>query len=132
MIGRSVFNSKQIKMANHKISEGFKRQTFRDWIIIYSNGHERARLFAVNPFILRCVRCDNLPRRGEGEREQGFFADAELLISHAFSSDRFGVENGLDRASSSQYHVKSTRFPREWRGIRTVSDGDNVEQPELM
>ena len=109
--------------------------------ITYYHGPERARLFAVNPFILWCVRCDNLPRRRkerEREREREseertrkvFFADAELLISHAFS-DGIGIENGLDRASSSQYHVKSTRFPREWRGIRTVSDGDNVEQPEL-
>ena len=97
-------------------------------IICCYDGHGGARLFAVNPFILRCVRCDNLPRReGNRERERErerprFFADAdEQLISQAFSSDRFGIENGLDRAISLQYHLKSTRDRREESDQRMVT-----------
>ena len=42
--------------------------------IIYYRGRRHPRLFALNPFILWCVRCDNLPRRvRERDSRAGFF-----------------------------------------------------------
>ena len=52
-------------------------------------------------------------------------AGDELLISHAFSSDPFGIENGLDRAPSlqaPQYHFDSRGNGSMPGGIRRESN----------